>query len=169
MQGRAWQSLPVQAIEALSFVPFTAILVRMTGCLTIDDVARLSREPIEGLRRTAAELDPGDADSSRIFAKEVARVETALKQTYKAAALMARRTDTLEEEAEVWRRMQEFAGAVVDVLKQLTEVFPNCGTPELYNLALDYRLAADKRLANISESLQCQNLPTPEGLFPRMT
>lgn len=141
----------------------------MTGCLTIDDVARLSREPIEELRRRAAKLEPGDADSCRIFAKEVAKVETVLKQTYKAAALMARRTETPEQEAEVWRRMEEFAGVVIDTLKQLTEVFPHCGTPELYNLALDYRLAADKRLANISESIQCHGLPMPEGLFPRMT
>ena len=141
----------------------------MTGCLTIDDVARLSREPIEDLRRTAADLDPSDAGSCRIFANEVARVETVLKQAYKAAALMARRTDTPEQEAEVWQRMQELAGVVIDTLKQLTEVFPNCGTSELYNLALDYRLAADKRLANISESIQCHGLPMPDGLFPRMT
>jgi hypothetical protein len=141
----------------------------MTGCLTIDDVARLNREPIEDLRRTAAGLNPGDVDSCRLFANEVARVETVLKQTYKAAALMARRADTPEQEAEVWRRMQEFAGAVIDALKQLTEVYPNCGTPELYNLALDYRLAADKRLTNTNEAIQCQSLPKPEGLFPRMT
>jgi hypothetical protein len=141
----------------------------MTACLTMDDVAQLNQEPIEELRRIAEALDPAAPDSCEIFAKEVASVETVLRQTYKAAALMARRTDSPEQEAGIWRRMQEFANRVMDALKQLKDVYPKCGTPELYDLALDYRVAADKRLALITESIQCQNLPTPEGLFPRMT
>ena len=141
----------------------------MTGCLTIDDLARLNHEPIEEMRRTASALDPSDPDSCEIFTRQVTLVEAALKQTYKAAALLAKRTDTPEQEGAVWRRMREFADVVIEALKQLKDLYPSCGTPELYNLALDYRLAADKRLSLTNESIQCQSLPTPDGLFPQVT
>jgi hypothetical protein len=65
----------------------------------------------------------------------VAKVETVLKQTYKVAALMARRAETPEQETEVWWRMQEFSGVVIDAPQQLTKVYPKCGTPEPYSLA----------------------------------
>jgi len=141
----------------------------MTGCLTIEDITRLNREPIEELQSTAESLDPQEADSCEIFARQVVQVETVLKPIYKAAALMARRTDTAEQEASVWRDMRTYSEAVTNALTELKETYPGCGTPELHKLALDYWNAADKRLALINESIRCQSLPTPDGLFPRTT
>ena len=141
----------------------------MTGCLTIDDLARLNHEPIEEMCRTAEALDPSDPNSCFIFTRLVTLAEAALKQTYKAAALMAKRTDTPAQERAVWQRMREFADVVIGALQHLKDLYPKCGTPELYNLALDYRLAADKRLSLTNESIQCQSLPIPDGLFPQVT
>ena len=141
----------------------------MTGCLTIEDITRLNREPIEELQSTAESLDPQEADSCAIFARQVVQVEVTLKNTYKLAALLAKRSETPEQEAEIWQDMRKYSEAVISALNELKDTYPQCGTPGLYNLALDYRIAADARLSRIKESIQCQSLPMPDGLFPRMT
>ena len=141
----------------------------MSGCLTIHDVTQLGRKPIEELRTTAEALDPSDEGSCEIFGRQVTALEAILKHTYKEAALMARRSESLAQEAEVWQAMSEFADAVMEALKQLKVTYPNCGTPELYDLALDYKLAAEKRHALTIESIKCQTLPMPDGLFPQTT
>ena len=153
----------------MSFAFRPPIVSRMTGCLTIEDITGLGREPIDELKSTAEALDPQHQDSCAIFARQVVQVETVLKQTYKAAALMARRTETPEQEAEIWRDMRKYSEAVIGALKELKETYPRCGTPELYTLASGYWDAAASRLSRINESIQCQSLPMPDGLFPRMT
>ena len=141
----------------------------MTGCLTIEDITRLNREPIEELQSTAESLDPQEADSGEIFARQVVQVEVTLKNTYKLAALLAKRSETPEQEAEIWKDMREYSEVAMNALKELKETYPGCGTPEVYKLASDYWSAADNRLSLITESIRCQSLKMPNGLFPRMT
>ena len=139
----------------------------MDKCLTIRDVTTIGRAPIDELRSIAADLNLADADSCTIFGRRVAAVETVLKQTYKFAALMVRCSETPEQEAEIWMVMSEFSGFVITALQQLKDTSPHCGTPELYDLALDYNLAAQKRHSLTAESLQCQTSQMPDGLFPQ--
>ena len=94
-------------------------------------------------------------------------MEVTLKSTYKLAALLAKRSATLEQEAEVWRSMVEYAKGVMNALEQLKEIYPDCGTPELHNLALDYWTAATERLSLVTGAIKCQTLPMPAGLFPQ--
>ena len=141
----------------------------MTGCLTIEDITRLNREPIEELQSTAESLDPQEADSCEIFARQVVQVEVTLKNTYKLAALLAKRSETPEQEAEIWTDMREYSEVAMNALKELKETYPGCGTPEVYKLASDYWSAADNRLSLITESIRCQSLTMPDGLFPQMT
>ena len=43
------------------------------------------------------------------------------------------------------------------------------GTPELHNLALDYKAAAEKRYQQNLEATVCQKTPLPEGLLSPLT
>lgn len=141
----------------------------MTDCLTIHDITRLGREPIDELQSTAESLDPQGEDSCEIFTRQVVQVEVTLKNTYKLAALLAKRSATLEQEAEVWQSMVEYAKGVMNALEQLKEIYPDCGTPKLHNLALDYWTAATERLSLVTGAIKCQTLPMPAGLFPQTT
>lgn len=141
----------------------------MIAGLTIIDITRLGRGPVDILLSTSDALDPQDADSCAIFSRKIAQLEGVLKQTYAQAALLAQRADTLDQEAEVWQNMVEYAQGVMNTLEQLKDTYPDCGTPELCNLALDYRNAATERLSLVNEAIQCQTLPMPAGLFPQTT
>lgn len=64
-----------------------------------------------------------------------------LKATYAQAASLARRAETIEQEAEIWQNMVKYAeGAMNDL--------------GLHNLALEYRDAANERLSLVNEALK---------------
>jgi hypothetical protein len=85
------------------------------------------------------------------------------------AALTARRSETLEQEAEVWKEMSALGDSLIVTLKSLKEKFPGCGTRELYDVALDYKLASEKRHSLTVEAIKCETIRMPEGLFPEGT
>lgn len=157
--------------ESLAFAPSTPIVKPdgMTDCLIIKDITRLGRAPVDELLSSSGDLDPQDPSSCDIFSRHVAQVEGVLKQTYALAALLAKRSATPGQEAEIWQNMLEYAKGVMNALQQLKETYPQCGTPELHSLALDYWNAASERLSLVNESIQCQSLPMPAGLFPQTT
>src|SRR5437867_702916 len=106
----------------------------MRSCISMADLTELSKAPFEELRATGESLDPGHFESCAIFGKCVIRVEAVLKLTYKIAALTARRSDTLGQEAEVWKDMSKLCDSLLAVVKGLKDKFPDCGTPELYDM-----------------------------------
>ncbi len=56
------------------------------------------------------------------------------------------------------------------MLKAWKDIYPHCGTPELYDLALDYKIAAQERLTeNMQDAEWLKNNPAaPNGLFQPM-
>ena len=63
--------------------------------------------------------------------------------------------------------MSEFCDLALNALRSLKEKFPYCGTPELYDLALDYKLVADERYQENLRDSECLSLKIPENLFPK--
>jgi hypothetical protein len=51
----------------------------------------------------------------------------------------------------------------------LRDIYPGCGTPELYDLALDYMREADKRYYQNLQDSECAKTQIPKGLFPETT
>ena len=141
----------------------------MMACISLSDLTEISQASFAELEALGKELDPRAEESSRVFGKSIAAVEAILKVAYKMAVIAAKRAETLEQEAQAWQIMGEIADSVIRILESLKDKFPRCGTRELYDLALDYKLAADKRFALTNEAIECQTIPMPEGLFPRMT
>jgi hypothetical protein len=85
------------------------------------------------------------------------------------AAAMARKADELNEVAEIWREMSAFCQPALEILAVLKDKYPGCGTPELYDAVLDYKLAADKRYKGVQEEIACQKVDPPKGLFPELS
>jgi len=141
----------------------------MRASISMSDLAEAAKSPLEELRTTGEKLDPKERDSCAVFGRCVIAAETALKMAYKLAAMSAKRSQSLEEEAQIWSDMSQLCDSMIGALKALKDKFPREGTPELYELAIDYKLASEKRSSRTVEAIQCQSIPMPEGLFPRTT
>ena len=100
------------------------------------------------------------------FTRQVRLVEGVVMATYGLAAATARKADALEEVAEIWQGMSTFCQPALEILAVLKDKYPGCGTPELYDAVLDYKLAADKRYKGVQEEIACQKVEAPKGLFP---
>jgi hypothetical protein len=141
----------------------------MNAALQLDDLMRLGQGSFDELAHVGSRLDPRDKAARAEFAHQVIAVETVLKQTWQAVALMARRTPSCEQTAQLWKAMRDFADAALATLSGLRDRYPGCGTAELHDLALDYRAAAEKRGQENLEAASCQQTPLPEGLLPPLT
>jgi hypothetical protein len=152
---------------------FTAAAVRwlraMNAALDLSDLTRLNQAPLDHMTELGAKLDVADEARRNAFCREVAAVGGVLKQTYQAAALLAKRAANCEEAGQTWKTMSEYANRVMIVLSLLKDRYPDSGTAELYDLALDYKAAAEKRYQSNLEATLCQKTPLPEGLLPPLT
>ena len=142
----------------------------MSICLPFDDLVAVSTVHLGTLASVASQIDSKSEQSCLVFASLVEGLEEVLRQTYQAAAKSAREADNSADTASVWEKMGVFADGVLNGLFSLKEVYIDCGTPELYDLALDYKLACQRRYADSQEEAACQNENRiPAGLFPAMT
>ena len=90
-------------------------------------------------------------------------------QTYALSAAMARKTEDLPEVADIWGKMSGLCDSVLQRLAGLKDKYPDCGAAELYDLVLDYKLAADKRCQGTLQEVTCQKTDFPKGLLPEMS
>ena len=110
-------------------------------------------------------LDPARNDSCVRFGQHVRNVQAAIVHTYQMTAYAALREADPGKAAILWQQMTELCDAAFVELVRLKEVYPHCGTPELYDLTLDYKIASQKRYAQNTEDAECQKIPVPNGLF----
>jgi hypothetical protein len=61
-----------------------------------------------------------------------------------------------------------FCRTALASLGNLKTKYPDFGTPALYDMVLDYKLACDKRYRGALEELECQKTDFPKGLLPEM-
>jgi hypothetical protein len=132
---------------------------------SLDYVSAVNRSQIAELKKAGAELNPV-ADHAR-FGKHVGNVQAAVIHTYQLTAWRAIRKSDPKEAALLWKEMADLCDEALIVLNEFKAVYPNCGTPELYDLALDYRNEAQKRYFQNLEDSECPTMPV--GLFPQMT
>lgn len=137
----------------------------MNASLELGELIRLGEGSFDDLAEAGHRLDPRDATARATVAHQVIAVETVLRQTWQMIALLARRTPSCEQTAQLWKIMRDFTDAALATLSQLQQRFPEAGTAQLHDLALDYRAAAEKRYQQNLEAALCQTNPLPEGLF----
>lgn len=98
--------------------------------------------------------------------KQVRLLEGFVTHTYSVAVSVCKRADDLGEAALVWEHMGGFCTSALSTLTRLKDRYPDCGTPALSGLTLDYKLACEKRFRSVMEEIECQNQSLPTGLFP---
>jgi hypothetical protein len=130
-------------------------------------VDTLNRSNVSDMEKTGDSLDPKEEGSREIFGQKVSMVQGALIHTYAILSLAAIRERNPKDAAAIWCRMTDFCDVALKVLSRLKEKFPLCGTPELYNLALDYKNAAEERYRENLQDSECLKMPIPPGLFPK--
>jgi len=141
----------------------------MRACLDFNDILAVGQPKIDELQRIGdAYANAQVPGAGEAFARQIRIVEGVVIHTYGVAATLARKADDLSEVAEVWSRMSLFCQSALHGLSSLKYKYPDCGTPALYDLVLDYKLAGDKRFKNASEELACQKNPFPKGLLPEL-
>ena len=139
----------------------------MKACLNFDDLLQLNQPQIEEMRRVGESFaDPTEPGACEAFTHQVKVVEGLLRQTYRVAVALTKKAADLREVAEIWSAMSSFCSTTLLALASLKDKYPNSGTPQLYDLALDYKLACDKRHREVLEEISCQSTTFPQGLFP---
>ena len=139
----------------------------MSTCLEFSAIVETEKPQIEDLLKVAERYpDPAAMDAREAFSKQVRAVEGLITNTYRVAVAFARKANDPHEESETWRCMGGLCNMAIQILSTLKEKYPYCGTPQLYDLVLDYKIACDKRRNETEEEIACQTLPTPTGLFP---
>ena len=132
-----------------------------------DDLVELVNDcQVAELVSAGEKLDPGLSDSCRIFGEHVRNRQAAVTHTYQLTAAAALRKEDAGEAAQAWKEMREFCHSALNALKELKNVYPECGTPESYDLMLGYMREADKRFYQNLEDSECARTPPPQGLFP---
>lgn len=129
--------------------------------MTVDfkDVDALNRCDVSEMERFGNQLDPELPESCEEFGQHVQKVQAALIHTYAMIARSAVRKENPADAAALWEIMRDFCDFTVEKLENLKERFPLCGTPELYDLSLDYRLAAEEGYDQNTRDAECLNLP----------
>jgi hypothetical protein len=142
----------------------------MKACLSFSDILEVSQPQIDEMQRIGNSYpDATAAGACEAFTHQVRLVEGIVVQTYGVAAALAKKADDLNEVADVWNRMSRFCQSALRILADLKHKYPYCGTPQLYDLILDYKLAADKRYKGAMEEATCQKMEFPRGLLPKLS
>jgi hypothetical protein len=124
-----------------------------------DVLSQVNKCQIAALEKAAISLSPSDCAQ---FFKCVRNVQSAIIHTYQYTAFIAIREPEPDKAALHWKAMVDICDNALNVLKDLRGSYQNCGTSDLYDLALDYRAQAhDRYLENLQDS-ECKT--TPEGL-----
>ncbi len=142
----------------------------MKACLSFSDILEVGQPRITEMERIGNSFPNGDsAEACTAFTHQVGVVEGTVMHTYSIAATLARKADDINEVAEVWKRMSQFCQSALEVLLRLKDKYLFCGTPQLYDLVLDYKLAADKRMRGAIEEAQCRTKDFPKELLPELS
>lgn len=129
-------------------------------------VDALNRCNVSDMERVGRELDPSVHNSCQKFGVKVSEVQSALVHTYGIVAFLAVREKNPKQAAALWKDMSDFCDVALTALKGMKERFPHCGTPELCDLALDYKIASDERHTQNLRDSECLDQAIPVGLFP---
>jgi hypothetical protein len=134
--------------------------------LDSDVLNSVNRCQIAEMEKMGRELDPKQPGSCDRFAERVRHVEAAIIHTWQLTAFASLRESNPAAAAKLWKAMSNLCDSALTVLKEVKDTYPLCGTPQLYDLSLDYKIAADKRYYQSLEDAECAQTPPPKELFP---
>jgi len=78
-------------------------------------------------------------------------------------------TENPADAAAMWLEMKNLCEKAMAAIQAYKDLYPYCGTSELYDLSLAcWSEAEDRRQAN-GKDAECMNKPIPAGLFPKQS
>ena len=132
----------------------------MEACLNIDQLFAEGPLRLRKLKEVGDSFpDADDPKACASFSQQVDAVESYVKWAYRTATRMARVSQKPESEVAILGHLSGFCVDAINIISSLTEKYPFCGTPSLYDLVLDYRNAAEARRRNLLAEQECQDLP----------
>ena len=138
----------------------------VNNILDSDVLNSVNRCQIAEMEKLGRELDPQQSGAGDRFAERVRHVAAAIIHTWQLTAFASLRESDPAAAAKLWKAMSQLCDNALAVLKQVKDMYPGCGAPQLYDLTLDYKIAADKRHYQSLEDAECAQTPPPNGLFP---
>ena len=154
-------------LPVLAGVPI--LISHMKACLDVETLVESAAPQLKEMIEAGASFgDPNSVEDCEAFTHQISMLEGTLKQTFRAATLIAKKSGELEEVANVWKRMQLFCESVLTTLVELREKHPWCGTPGVFDLTLEYKQACEDRLRDVEEEIECQKTDLPKGLLPEL-
>ncbi|HTG42959.1 MAG TPA: hypothetical protein VK633_00385 [Verrucomicrobiae bacterium] len=135
--------------------------------LDLATVDTLNRCNVSEMEKVGHALNPQVPGSCEEFGRHVKKVEAALIHTYSIVAYVSLHQKNPAEAAALWKHMGNFCDVAINALRTLKERFPFCGAPELYDMALDYKIAAEDRYQQNIRDSECLTLKIPADLFPK--
>ena len=118
------------------------------------------------MEKAGEKLDPAQHGACETFSTHVRNVQAAIIHTYQLAAFASLREPDPAAAASLWKEISKLCDRALTALRMLKDKYPLCGTPELYDLTLDYRSEAEKRYFQNLHDSECAKMPLPKGLFP---
>ncbi len=117
------------------------------------------------LERLGSIYPNGDSEEACVaFTEEVALHKATVKLAYRHIVTCLKGSSDLDEMIRCWNILIRFIDQSLDIVRDLRERFPYCGTPDLYNELLEYRTAATQRRDEAQEERECVG-EVPGGLF----
>ena len=141
----------------------------MNDILDSEVLNSVNRCQIAEMEKIGERFDPNQQASCAQFTDQVRNVQAVIIHTWQMTAYASLRESEPATAAKLWKEMSQLCDHALIALKRLKEKHSYCGTPELYNLTLDYKNAADKRHYQNLEDAECAQTPPPRGLFPQMS
>jgi hypothetical protein len=105
-------------------------------CSLIESMRMLNRCQVESLEKAGRELDPSDQDSCAKFNKYVTSVQATIIYNFKLTSFRAMDMEDPGEAAALWLEMKTLCEKAMKVLQTYKDLYPYCGTPELYDFTL---------------------------------
>jgi hypothetical protein len=128
-------------------------------------VARVNEGQLQEMCRAVHSLDPGSESTTEELQRHVKAVEAIVVYNYQLAAYNAVRLPA-EGAANEWENYLNLCNAALRTLGEAKAKFSGTSTPDVYDLALDYKAAAIERRDFNRNIIECQKLDIPAGLFP---
>lgn len=142
----------------------------MSVCLSFEEILERGKPQIATLSEVGESFpDVNYPGACEAFSKQVRLLEGFITSLYTITSSFAKKSNDLGEIAAMWKEMAAFCAQAIIALSHLKDKYPNCGTSELYDLALDYKIACDKRYEGVLEEIECQKMSLPKNLFPALS
>ncbi len=137
----------------------------MPTCLSFDQIFAAGPAGVVKLSEIGNTFaDANEPGACEAFTRQVHSLESFVRETYRIAIIVARKSEETDEVLHIFDMMSSFCSDAMGVLTTLRSKYPYCGTPELYDMVLDYKIACDQRRNNLLAELECPNQLTQ--LFP---